>query len=185
MKNKGLIMVTGGARSGKSHFAQLRASNAEEQVYFIATCVPQDEEMMARVEHHRQQRPLTWITLEEPVDPARVIVQYDKAGGVFILDCLTLLVTNWLLSPEVDNCQEEILAKVKRLAETALNAKALVIIVTNEVGWGIVPADQLSRDYRDILGKANQIMASYADEVYLMVSGLALELKTLAASHGV
>ena len=101
------------------------------------------------------------------------------------MDCLTLLVSNWLLSGEISNCPEEILARVKRLAETASNAQALVIIVTNEVGWGIVPADQLSRDYRDILGRANQIIASYADEVYLMVSGLALEIRSLAVNKGV
>ncbi|NLX89307.1 MAG: bifunctional adenosylcobinamide kinase/adenosylcobinamide-phosphate guanylyltransferase [Syntrophomonadaceae bacterium] len=178
-------MVTGGARSGKSRFAGLTASKAKASVYYIATCIPQDEEMMARVEHHRQNRPSNWITLEEAVDPARVIEQYDRAGSVFILDCLTLLVSNWLLSGEISNCPEEILARVKRLAETASNAQALVIIVTNEVGWGIVPADQLSRDYRDILGRANQIIASYADEVYLMVSGLALEIRSLAVNKGV
>ncbi len=180
MSNKGLIMVTGAARSGKSHFAELWARNVAESVYFIATCVPQDEEMLVRVEHHRQRRPAAWVTIEEALDPAQAIAEYDAPERVFILDCLTLLVTNWLLGRESTAYQQEILQRVERLAKTAQNARAKVIIVTNEVGWGIVPADRLSRDYRDVLGRANQIMAAYADEVYLMVSGLALELKTLS-----
>ena len=173
-------MVTGAARSGKSHFAELWARNVAESVYFIATCVPQDEEMLVRVEHHRQRRPAAWVTIEEALDPAQAIAEYDAPERVFILDCLTLLVTNWLLGRESTAYQQEILQRVERLAKTAQNARAKVIIVTNEVGWGIVPADRLSRDYRDVLGRANQIMAAYADEVYLMVSGLALELKTLS-----
>lgn len=172
-------MITGAARSGKSHFAEQWARNSAGTVYFIATCVPQDEEMMARVTHHRQNRPSSWLTIEEALDPARIIKKYDAPGRVFLLDCLTLLVTNLLLNQDETLSEEEILQQIEKLAQTARDAEATVLIVTNEVGWGIVPGDPLSRDFRDILGRANQVVAAHADEVYLTVAGLAVELKAL------
>lgn len=174
-RDKRLIMVTGGARSGKSYFAEQWAKNAAGQVYFIATLVPQDQEMVERVQHHRQRRPPSWITVEEALEPEEVIRRYDTPGGVFLLDCLTLLVTNWLLKQETYHTRD-ILQRVEKLAETARGAAADVLVVTNEVGGGIVPQDSLSRDYRDILGQANQIMASFAHEVYVMMSGIPIEL---------
>ncbi len=179
--HKGLIMITGAARSGKSYFAEQWARNSTKTVVFIATLVPQDQEMLERVEHHRLRRPDDWITLEEAEDPGRAIQRYDGPGRIFLLDCLTLLVTNWLLS-SAGWSHQEILRRVESLAEIARRSEAQVLVVTNEVGWGIVPADVLSRDYRDIMGRANQIMASWADEVYLMISGLAVELKGLNRS---
>lgn len=181
-KAKRLIMVTGSARSGKSCFAEQWAKNSAGQVYFIATLEPHDQEMIERVEHHRQRRPGTWITVEEGLNPEDVIRRLDAPGGVFLLDCLTLLVTNWLLNPQARHDQIEILQRVDKLAKTARGAVADVLVVTNEVGGGIVPQDALSRNYRDILGQANQIMASYADEVYLMVSGMPIEIK--GKGHG-
>lgn len=171
------MMVTGSARSGKSCFAEQWAKNSAGQVFFIATLVPQDQEMIERVEHHRQRRPDSWITVEEDLNPEDAIRHFDAPGRLFLLDCLTLLVTNWLLNPKARHDQIEVLQHVEKLAETARGAAADVLVVTNEVGGGIVPQDKLSRDFRDILGQANQIMASYADEVYLMVSGMPLKIK--------
>ncbi len=180
--DKRLIMITGAARSGKSRLAEQLARQFPGQIYFIATLVPQDEEMTERVARHRQGRPSAWVTLEEAMDPARAIMLHDGPGRLFILDCLTLLVTNWLLS-STRNSQQDILQQMKRLAETARRAEAHVLVVTNEVGWGIVPGNALSREYRDIMGQANQVMASWADEVFLMVSGIAVKIKTKRPSE--
>ncbi len=174
-----LIFITGGVRSGKSRYAQRIADSLNgPPVYYIATLVPGDEEMRARVAEHRQRRPASWITIEEDCDPARTIKEYDQAGAVFLIDCLTILVNNLMFSAGAQPEEGEILARVEDLARTAYEAGATVIIVSNEVGGGIVPADPMSRAFRDTLGRANQIVARMADEVYLCVAGLAVELKS-------
>lgn len=170
-----LIFITGGVRSGKSSYAKKMALAMPGPVFYVATCIPGDEEMQARVAEHQRRRPASWKTVEEAVDPARVITDNDQPGAVFLIDCLTMLVNNLMLNGD---CPEDcILARVEELAKTASEACATVIIVSNEVGGGIVPADPLSRKYRDTLGRANQTVTRKADEVYLCVAGLAVKLK--------
>lgn len=175
-----LVFVTGAARSGKSYFAEKMASGLDGKVIYIATCVPGDDEMRDRVARHQARRPAHWQTIEEALDPARVIKELDQPGHIFLLDCLTLLVSNLILEPNADPNEEQIINKISGLARVSYESAAHVIIVSNEVGWGIVPGDPLSRFYRDIIGRANQKIASYADEAYVTIAGIPIELKTLA-----
>lgn len=175
-----LIFVTGAARSGKSFFAENLAAAMGSKVTYIATCVPGDDEMRDRVARHRARRPLNWTTVEEDINPALVIREFDEPGRIFLLDCLTLLVSNIILQSDIEPDEEEILQRITELAKVSCESEAHVIIVSNEVGWGIVPGDPLSRLYRDVMGRANQIMVSYADEAYLTIAGIPIELKTLS-----
>lgn len=177
-----LIFITGPVRSGKSSYAQRLAQTLGSRVYYIATCIPGDEEMEARVAEHQKRRPVSWATVEEAQDPARVICENDQPGAVFLIDCLTMLVNNLMFSNEPSSTEEFILARIEELAIISRAAQGTVIIVSNEVGGGIVPADPLSRAYRDLLGRANQINSRIADEVYLCVAGLAVELKSRSAA---
>lgn len=176
-----MIFITGAARSGKSYYAEKTAAAFGGPVTYIATCIPGDEEMKTRVRLHQERRPASWETIEEASDPARVIQDHDQCGRIFLLDCLTLLVSNWLLAENGQPDEEQILQKISALATASYDAAAHVIIVSNEVGWGIVPGDPLSRMYRDIIGRANQKLAERADEAYLTVAGIPVELKSLAA----
>jgi adenosylcobinamide kinase / adenosylcobinamide-phosphate guanylyltransferase len=171
------VFVTGGARSGKSSFAESKASQLGQPVSYIATCVPLDDEMKERVLRHQDRRPAHWQTIEEAYDPARIIQSADEPGKVFLLDCLTLLLTNWMLQTDTLTGENQWDQDFRRLAAVASDAHAHVVIVSNEVGWGIVPEDPFTRLYRDVLGRANQTMAAYADEVYLTVAGIPLALK--------
>jgi len=180
MPSKGkLVLVTGAARSGKSYFAEKMAAEWSEKVIYLATCVPGDDEMRDRVARHQARRPAAWQTIEEPIDPAQVIKELDQTGQVFLLDCLTLLVSNWIFQYDEAPDEDKILEKIAQLAKVGRDAKSHIIIVTNEVGWGIVPADPLSRLYRDIIGRANQIIAAHADQVFLTVAGIPVDLKSL------
>jgi len=183
MSSRGkLIFVTGAARSGKSSYAEKIAAELKGKVIYIATCVPGDDEMNERVARHQARRPAEWQTIEEPLDPARVIKEFNDTQNIFLLDCLTLLVSNLMLRNDADSDEEQILEKITELAEVSYNSSAQIIIVSNEVGWGIVPGDPLSRSYRDIIGRANQKIASYADEVYITIAGIPVELKALTKS---
>ena len=173
-----LVFVTGAARSGKSFFAEKMAAELEGKVTYIATCVPGDDEMHDRVARHRERRPVNWLTIEEAYNPAQVIKEADEPGHIFLMDCLTLLVSNLILRSDPQG-EEQILEKVSELAKVSYESAAHVIIVSNEVGWGIVPGDPLSRLYRDIIGRANQKIASYADEAYVTIAGIPIELKAL------
>ena len=175
-----LVFITGGARSGKSSFAENLAGELGSQVSYIATCIPQDNEMAERVASHQSRRPAHWQTIEESNDPASVIMAHDEPGKVFLLDCLTLLLTNWMLQSDEIHPENYWDEKFHALASVSLSSAAHVVIVSNEVGWGIVPGDPFTRLYRDVLGRANQIVASYADQVFLTVAGIPLEIKSLA-----
>jgi adenosylcobinamide kinase/adenosylcobinamide-phosphate guanylyltransferase len=180
MSSRGkLVFVTGAARSGKSFFAEKMALKLEGQVIYIATCVPGDDEMLDRVSRHQARRPAHWQTIEEALDPVLVIKEFDELGHIFLLDCLTLLVSNLLLQTNIELGEEQLLQKITELAMVSRESAADVIIVSNEVGWGIVPGDPLSRLYRDIIGRANQTIAAYADEVYITIAGIPIELKAL------
>lgn len=179
-----LIFVTGAARSGKSYWAEKLAASSKAPVSYIATCIPGDEEMLDRVARHQARRPAEWQTIEEPNYPAGVIKDLDEPGRVFLLDCLTLLLSNRLLAAGEENGEKQIINEVSELAQVSRDSMAQVIIVSNEVGWGIVPGDPLSRSYRDIIGRANQIVAEHADEAYVCIAGIPVELKALSAATG-
>lgn len=190
-----LILILGGARSGKSAFAERLATSSGRSVAFIATATASDDEMRARIARHRASRPKDWHTLEEPLDLARAARQASKLADVLLLDCITLWLGNILLQepgyPEKDN-EAEFHTASKLVDERALKEieallaviKSLapgktLIAITNEVGLGIVPAYPLGRLYRDTLGYVNQLLAQAADRVYLMVAGIAVDIKRL------
>lgn len=175
-----LVLILGGARSGKSTTAE-RLARDGERVLFIATAEALDEAMQRRIAAHRRYRPEHWDTLEEPIDVTRAVRPLVDRYDTFVLDCLTLWVSNLLLEDEEASVAEgAVLETVRRLLDLIDAAGGRWILVSNEVGQGIVPASPLGREYRDVLGRVNQLVASRADKAYLMVAGLALELKTLA-----
>ncbi|HEX3032949.1 MAG TPA: bifunctional adenosylcobinamide kinase/adenosylcobinamide-phosphate guanylyltransferase [Bacillota bacterium] len=175
-----LILVLGGARSGKSTFAEDLVGRIGGQVAYIATSQALDDEMRDRIRLHRERRPANWVTIEETHWVA------DRLAGleadVVLLDCLTLLISNLLLDEEFgspENKTEAILKEITKLAQAARDSKADVIVVSNEVGQGLVPTYPLGRLYRDVAGWANQIMARQADEVYMVIAGIPVELQEL------
>ncbi len=182
-----LILVLGGARSGKSTFAQRRAGElGGEQVLFVATAGAGDEEMRQRIEKHRRERPAGWQTLEAPQDVGRAIAAHGGMAKVVLVDCLTLLVANRLVSAEDREDREDpfapeveaaVTAEVQELAACASRMSSDLIVVSNEVGMGLVPPYPMGRAYRDLLGQANQALAQKADEVYLLVAGIPLAIK--------
>ncbi len=172
-----LILILGGARSGKSAFAE-RLAAARSRVLFVATAQALDGEMKRRIAAHKGKRPPSWATLEEPLELAAALMKRQRGYDTVVLDCLTLWVSNLMLRERSEaKAEREILAQARRLVELCAAGKATWIVVTNEVGLGVVPPTKLGRRYRDLLGKVNQIFAAHADRVYLMVSGLALDVK--------
>ena len=171
-----IIFITGGARSGKSTLAVELAKKSNGKVAFIATAQAGDDEMKKRISLHKQERPKDWTTIEEPMDVASAI---DSSCGhnVVIIDCMTLLVSNLLCLDENMAETQWILEKIGQLVNPAKKFDGTVIIISNEVGMGIVPENKLARDFRDIAGKANQIIANSADQVYVCFSGIPLLIK--------
>jgi len=175
-----IIVILGGARSGKSRFAQRLADSLSQRVLFVAPLVAMDEEMRRRIEIHKKARPSTWRTLEAPTHVAEAIGEHIGDADVVILDCLTLLISNFMENaddPEdLDALESEIANELNQLLE---RKNASLIIVSNEVGMGLVPPYPSGRSYRDLLGKANQFIAERADKVYMMIAGLPMEVKAL------
>ncbi|WP_291425768.1 bifunctional adenosylcobinamide kinase/adenosylcobinamide-phosphate guanylyltransferase [Deinococcus sp.] len=172
-----LIFVTGGARSGKSSYAeQLAAHSGKGQtaqaVTYLATAVPFDDEMKDRVGRHQSERPADWLTVEEAVNVAQAAQQVQTP--VLLLDCLSVWVNNLMYHDFSDG---QVLDAAAELVSVARNRAGTTICVTNEVGLGIVPGNALSRRYRDVLGWVNQRVAGASDEAYLLVSGIPLKLK--------
>ena len=179
------ILITGGARSGKSRLAQEMAAKSGKRVLFVATAQAGDEEMHQRIAVHRKNRPVDWRTLETPVDVGSHILLEIDGRGVVLLDCLTLLLNNivgeFLSADGTDidekKAEQAVNREIDELVRCIKSSKADFIIVTNEVGLGLVPDNKLGRVYRDQLGKVNLVMAGVADEVYLMVAGLSIKVK--------
>jgi len=169
-----LIFILGGARSGKSSFALKLANQAKKGVAFIATCEPKDAEMKKRICLHKNSRPKNWKTFDAPLNPDEVINKIGTKFEVIILDCLTLLVCNYMM-------QDIKLPAIEKKAEKLLNAiakiKGNIFVVSNEVGLGIVPENKMARDFRDVAGRINQRFAKEADEVFFMVSGIPWRVK--------
>ena len=178
-------LITGGVRSGKSDFAQELAAKSSGPVLFVATAEAGDEEMRRRIEKHKQARPAVWSTVEATTHIGSHVLQKIGTTKTVIVDCITLLINNILLQHIDHNdeliddilAEQEVLAEISELVDCIKRVNASFIIVTNEVGLGIVPANKMVRVYRDLLGKANQTLAQHADEVYLMVAGIPLLIK--------
>jgi adenosylcobinamide kinase/adenosylcobinamide-phosphate guanylyltransferase len=180
-----LTLILGGARSGKSSYAQKLALQHSGPVTYIATAQALDPEMANRIENHRLDRPQGWTTLEAPHGIAAAVQQQPARAGVMILDCLTLLVTNLLMSATSDeNNPDETAAfqvvedELDQLLPAMRASYSDWIVVSNEVGLGLVPPYPLGRIYRDLLGGANQKLAAAADEVFWMVAGIPVPIHT-------
>jgi adenosylcobinamide kinase/adenosylcobinamide-phosphate guanylyltransferase len=175
---KQITLLLGGARSGKSHYAQQLAGELGSKVLFVATGEGLDEEMQARIAEHRKDRPKNWRTLEIPTGIGKGIEKQIGDAEVVLIDCLTLLISN-LLRGELAYLEAEkrVTAELNELIAVMDRLDASFVIVSNEVGMGLVPETKLGRIYRDLLGKANQLLASHATEVYLMVACLPVQIK--------
>ncbi|MBU1169439.1 MAG: bifunctional adenosylcobinamide kinase/adenosylcobinamide-phosphate guanylyltransferase [Proteobacteria bacterium] len=175
MKNDEHTLVLGGCKSGKSRYAQsLCEKLSSEKRLYVATCVPLDGEMHERVKKHQDDRDMTWNTLEEPIEIADGIRAAGKTSGVILVDCLTLWLTNMLLN---DMETEAIFDKVEGLILAIVESPCPVVLVSNEVGAGIVPENALARRFRDLAGCVNQKIAQALDRVVLTVAGLPMILK--------
>lgn len=176
------ILITGGARSGKSNFAQKLALQIGPPVLFVATAEAQDGEMKQRIQEHQRLRPATWRTLEVTAGIGRQIRDNAGGAGVVIVDCVTLLVSN-LMGPgktgrQIDaTVEQKVRDEINDLIDCMKRLDATFIIVTNEVGMGLVPTSRVGRWYRDLLGQANQMLSGHCDQVYFMVAGLPVRIK--------
>ena len=174
MTNTDKILILGGCRSGKSSHALCLAESMGSRRVFVATCVPRDDEMHDRVDRHRRERDDTWRTLEIPVDLAGAITSHSPAADVMLVDCLTLWLSNLLMETQDIS---RIRRQIDDLAEAVKAAPHAVILVSNEVGAGIVPENRLARRYRDLAGWANQAMAAACDRVVWTVAGIPVTIK--------
>lgn len=175
-----LILITGGSRSGKSAFAQQRAEQIQSERWFIATCPYTDPEMDERIHRHQQAREgRGWQSIEEPLFLDKAIENCSPKATILI-DCLTLWINNLMYQSEQDNekMEEDRGAELARqLGSAALAHQGTVLMVTNEVGLGIVPDNPMARLYRDLVGRCNQIIASMADQVFLVTCGIPTQIK--------
>lgn len=182
-----IILVTGGARSGKSNFAESLCIKQNNRTAYIATSIPFDDEMKNRVKKHQESRPKEWKTYEIYKDIYSIVEELDNNHDTVIMDCVTLMVNNLMFtygievdkatSQELDELEEYIKEQIKKLMETIKKTNLYFVIVSNEVGMGIVPENKLSRIYADFVGRANQLIAKYSDEVYFVVSGIPMKVK--------
>lgn len=176
----GLTLVLGGVRAGKSAFAQ-RLATAGGRVLFVATAEAGDHEMAARIAAHQAGRPPEWTTLEEPVDLVGALSAAVDGYDTVLLDCLTLWVSNVLLRTPDPAAGEVIAARAGELLALQQRSSAEWVVVSNEVGLGVVPPTELGRAFEDALGRVNRLFAAQADAVYFMAAGLPMQLKGGAA----
>jgi adenosylcobinamide kinase/adenosylcobinamide-phosphate guanylyltransferase len=165
------LLVLGGARSGKSSFAQARAEDLPGDLVYIATAQAFDDEMVERITLHRLDRGPRWATVEAPIDLAEAIKRRCAPDSVVLVDCLTLWLSNLMLA------EYDVARASERLVATITDAPGALIFVANEVGLGIVPDNALARRFRDAAGRLNQMIAKHADEVVFIAAGLPLRLK--------
>lgn len=191
-----LTLILGGVRSGKSRFGhELALELGGDDVLFVATAESRDDEMARRIDRHRRSRPSVWQTLECPLKAGIAIAAYDNLPSVVLVDCLTLLVTNVLLenekelngfdgtnSTEISFIENRMLAEIDDLIRIAESLNTHLIVVSGEVGMGLVPETPLGRLFRDLLGWSNQRIAARASSTYFMVAGMPIKVSELACS---
>ncbi len=186
---KRFVLILGGVRSGKSDLAQKLALDVGGRVLFVATAAADDGEMQQRIERHQSLRAADWITLEEQLHLADALERHPSAADVVVLDCVTLWAANALAAaspqgldkPDAQAAQHLLGGELGALHDWYRGRDTSLIVVSNEVGMGLVPPYPSGRVYRDLLGWANQRLATMATEVYLVVAGIPVELKQLAA----
>ena len=172
---KEIIFIIGGCRSGKSrHALELAEKNSGSIKSFIATCMPLDDEMKERIDRHKKERDKSWTTIEAPVELPEVINEKSREGDVILVDCLTLWINNLLMEKQdpdiIHQCIHKLILALKEV-------KCPIILVSNEVGAGIVPENRLARQFRDYAGFVNQKVAACADRVIWMVAGIPVSIK--------
>jgi len=182
-----LILVTGGARSGKSTFAEEKIKGFGDKILYIATATGFDDEMRERIKRHRSQRPESWETLEAFRDFDKMLPEIVKKYDAVLLDCITVMVSNIMLQKAMDweslstedirQAEEEVDREIEKLLSVVEESDVPFIMVTNELGLGVVPPTVLGRAMRDIGGRVNQRLARAANEVYLCVSGIPVKIK--------
>lgn len=182
-----ITLVTGGARSGKSNFAEELCKKKSSKVSYIATAIPFDDGMKDRIKKHKDQRPNYWNTFEIKMNVYKNLDEIIKKSDVILLDCVTVLVNNIIFYDdldfdnitykEVDKLELKVKNEFKNIIEIIKKSKIDFIFVTNEIGLGIVPENKLARIYRDIVGRMNQYIAKNSDEVYFVVSGIPNKIK--------
>ena len=198
MKDKAagsLVLVTGGVRSGKSTFAEKLAAESGKKVIYLATARVEDDEMRERVARHRSRRPANMRTVEEPLEPHLVLEKEGHSDTLILIDCLTLLLSNHILhdldqhgavrqgedifadETLMKTAADRTLGYVLKFTETAGRCPADLVVVTNEVGMGVVPDYPLGRVFRDLSGRANQVLAAAADQVWMVVCGIPQRFK--------
>ena len=179
----GIILVTGGARSGKSSFAEkLALKIGGGRAAYIATAQIFDDEMKFRVEVHKSRRGDNWTTFEAPFRAEEKILEAGKNFGAILFDCVTIYISNFICAENLDDekiLYENLRGVIQKLIDAAKKSEATVIFVSNEVGGGIVPENKLARRFRDLAGVANQMLAAQADKVFLTVAGIAIDIKKL------
>ncbi len=166
-----ITFVLGGARSGKSSFAEKRVEATALQPVYLATGRAYDDEMQSRIAIHRDRRGTQWQTVEEPLDLVGALEKNTGHDRCVLVDCLTLWITNLMMA------ERDVLAETEKLVASLPKLTGLVIFVSNEVGLGIVPENRMAREFRDFAGFAHQAVASVADEVYFLAAGLPLKMK--------
>ncbi len=176
---KKFITIMGGARSGKSWLAVDLAKKSGRDVLFVATAQPSDEEMCERIRAHRSERPARWETIETPVDVGAAIAENGRGFDTVIIDCVTLLVSN--LMQDADTPESRLWAAVESevdaIADAYVQLSATFLVVTNEVGLGVVPAYPAGRVYRDVLGRANRALAQISDQAVMLIAGFPVDIK--------
>jgi adenosylcobinamide kinase/adenosylcobinamide-phosphate guanylyltransferase len=173
MSQRQVVLVTGGARSGKSRYAEERARAAGARRLYLATAEAKDEEMTRRIAEHRERRGSEWITVEEPIELSCQLLRRRGEVDSAVVDCLTLWLSNLLLRQD----EKAVIKKIDELVDTLTLIDFHLFFVTNEVGSAVVPDNALARKFRDLVGLANQRVAEAADEVVLMVAGLPMIVK--------
>lgn len=182
-----ITFITGGARSGKSSFAEKLAANSGKTIY-VATAQALDKEMSYRIKLHKQRRPSSWLTIEEPKFLSKTLnnIKNDETFIGYrcvLIDCLSLLVSNWLLQDSIENVDTweylrgNLLKEIDMMVSIAKTMKQDMIVVSNEVGMGVVPEYPLGRFYRDLLGEVNQKVSKSADNVFFTISGIPVKIK--------
>lgn len=174
-RTREILLITGASRSGKSFFAQEWVEGFPAPRVYLATAQALDEEMADRIRRHQEARGQGWVTLEEPLDVAQAMRVGGDGAAVILLDCVTLWLNNLLMAGFSDDI---VLDRTEALMDALASVPCPVAVVTNEVGWGIVPDNVLGRRFRDLAGTINQRLARVADRVVLMVAGIPVRVKS-------